>query len=169
MRRALMFSLLLGILLAVGSMLTPPASADQDLPWKPSSGTRPGALLWGGGLFLDKGAFRDWLAGHGQPYPAWSVRHPTARAILGGGVNPKFREWQFAPRVSGTGSSSGGSRGFILVALAAGAVSMIAFASMPVRRAGRYAGAVARVADGRVGVFAVGVGILLGVVVSRLV
>jgi hypothetical protein len=41
-----------------------------------------GALVWGDGVFANKGELRPWLSVHGGRYAAWKRRHPAALRLL---------------------------------------------------------------------------------------
>jgi hypothetical protein len=115
-----------------------PASASANVGASAAStGSVPGALVWGDSVFTTRASLEKWLERRGENLTTWSAQHPRARRILAGAEAPpvRFRPSQFAPHLSprpwlSSGSSSTGASlvpivpivlvlGLLLVALAA--------------------------------------------------
>jgi hypothetical protein len=71
---ALPFAILAGV--AVFAVLTPQHQTSASGPG------RPGALVWGDGIFANRVELKAWLAQHGGSYRVWLREHPGAKDLL---------------------------------------------------------------------------------------
>jgi hypothetical protein len=162
------------LLIVAGCLVVARTSAVTD-PRLPGTAERPGALLWGNGVFSSRSTFEQWLRKHHKLYRSWATLHPAGRVILENAARPlRFHRSQYAPagppappiaapRARGSASNE------VSLALAGFAALLIVLGASPLERFAATPDVAVRIRERRGNALAAGISILASVVLVNLI